>query len=50
MENRASFLNKKFGCVAAAKKNCGKISIVAQVIRPNVRRTMEKTRFGIWPF
>ena len=34
----------------SCKNNNGKISIIAEVIRPNVRHTMEKTRFEIWPF
>ena len=51
-------LNEKSGFIfkpeiwlcSSCKKNYGKILIVAQVTRPNVRRTMEKMRFEIWPF
>ena len=43
-------LNEKSGFIFIKQEIYGKILIVAQVIRPNVRRTMEKTRFEIWQF
>ena len=37
-------LNEKSGFIFIKQEIYGKILLVAQVIRPNVRRTMEKTR------